>query len=117
MSHTSTEDLFKEAQQYFHEHKRELDDVCLILAPEKFERLMLEFAEAPQNNRAFLALYYRGVQKDSNAIYCLEFVGTPRQQPAVTELLTQKIRSDSFSVAQQETDFISNSQYEILQIK
>ena len=97
--------LFSEAQQYFHKHKRELNDVCLILAPEKFERLMRDFAEAPQNNRAFLAMYYRGDQPDPKTIYCLEFVGTQRQQPAVTELLTQKIRLDLFAVSQQKTNF------------
>lgn len=104
MSPTPDEDLLKEAQQYFHVHKRELDDVCLILAPEKFERLMADIAKTQQNNQAILALYCRGDQTDPNAIYCLEFVGTPRQQPAVTEL-TQKICSDSFSVSQQETNF------------
>lgn len=116
MSPTPDEDLLKEAQQYFDANKRELDDVCLILVPEefkdKFERLMLNFAKAPQNNQAILALYYRGDKTDPNTIYCLEFVGTPRQQPAVTELLTKKICLDSFSVSQQETDFTVHARRE-----
>ncbi|EIJ43894.1 hypothetical protein BegalDRAFT_3068 [Beggiatoa alba B18LD] len=93
--------LMSEAFEYLEKNVRDLENVRLVLAPEKFSSVMLEAAQFPTEKKYNESLEYKKVisLKNVMVIYCddnnpknisqIEFAGSAKYKSALEQLRTQ----------------------------